>query len=189
MSSIKSDQLEKIIREIIELINKFPEKYQPILLNVLLRDSLEMSRKSIFPETQVVAPDEISEFIIPIDVRAFLIQYDLSEKIIHQLYLIEKNQITQLWRLKTTKKSLAQIQIALLNAFENALQIGKFEFSYEEVRNRCKEEMVYDSINYSTIFRTYSDYFKSFDDKEHIALSPDGKEALANAMLELARDE
>jgi len=177
--------MEQKIHEIINLISVFPEQFQPILLEILLKDHLEKQKKEI--EYQPLSTSEIStDFILPIDVRAFFIQYNLNEVILKKLYLIERNQIVPLWQLKTAKKTEAQIQIALLLSFENALKTGVFEFSYEAVREKCKERIVYDSPNFATTFRTYKNYFKGFDDRDHIALSPEGKEKLANVLLELS---
>jgi len=176
-----------IISDILDIVNKFPDKFQAVLLEILLKNALDSGLKTqLFgPITQPI--ERISDFIIPIDVRAFFIQYNLNEDLLKQLFYIENNQVSSIWRLKTTKKAVAQIQIALLSALENALKTGKFEFSYNSVRDKCKERMVYDANNYSSNFKYNDLYFKSFEDKEHIALSPDGKANLANVILEITK--
>lgn len=190
MSIENYDELEEIITHIIKIIGQYPDKFQPVLLEILLKDALESSRKTISMEPSISVVDTRTEdFILPIDVRAFLIQYSLNEGLLYKLFYIENNQISPIWRIKTIKKSIAQIQVALLISLENALKNGKFEFSYEEVRNRCKENLIYDANNFSTNFRSNKKYFKSFLDRDRITLSPEGKEKLSDAILELTWNE
>lgn len=181
-------EIEAVITDIIEIVNKFPEKFQTVLLEILLLKKLDLDKKGFVFSSSSQISEFYSDFILPIDVRAFFIQYALNEDLLKKLFYIENNQISPIWKLKTTQKSNAQIQVSLLLALENALSTGKFEFNYEEVREKCKELMVYDSPNYSGIFRGYSENFKSFDDKEKIALSPEGKARLANVILEIANE-
>ena len=75
------------------------------------------------------------------------------------------------------------MQITLLATLENALRGGKFEFSAEGVRQRCKDYRSYDRTNFTGIFKKNYKFFKSLSDDEHIELSPDGKAELAEVAL------
>ena len=154
MSMLNYDEIAILIQDIINMIGQFPDKFQPILLEVLLADALKATKERMILDSKPTIAGISREFILPINVRAFLIQYNLDESLIEKLFYIENNQISPIWQIKTTRKSVAQIQVALLIALENALKTGNFEFSYEDVRNRCKNLLLYDGTNFSSHFRT-----------------------------------
>ena len=124
-------------------------------------------------------------FVIPISVRAVLQQYNVPEDAIEKLFLIEGNEIQPKFSLKTTVKSEAQTQVELLTALENALRPnGKFEFSLEIVRARCRDEYgAYDKDNFKSNFKNRAKLFKNIDDEEHVELTTEGKQELAEAIL------
>ena len=121
------DELEKPIKEIIALVSKLDEKYRERSFEILL--SFYLRRKF---ETLRIAPEEKTsekerevihkEFLLPIDVRAFLTQNSIPEEIIGKLFLVDKDEIRPIYKITTTKKATAQIQIALLSALENAIR-------------------------------------------------------------------
>ena len=79
------------------------------------------------------------------------------------------------------------MQVALLTALENALKpSGRFEFSVEDVKQRCIGLKVFDSTNFAANFKNNAKLFEDLDDKEHVKLSPDGKSELAEAILAVA---
>jgi molybdopterin converting factor small subunit len=188
------EELEKPIKEIIALVNKFDDKYREKCFEILL--NLYLRRKF---ETITIAPDEKTpekdteaihkEFLLPIDVRAFLTQNSIPEEIIGKLFLIDKEEIRPIYKITTTKKATAQIQIALLSALENAIkkQGNKFEFSMENVRKLCNSYNVYDIGNFKTHFKNNSKLFKGLDEEEHVELSPEGQTELAEVMTTVAK--
>jgi hypothetical protein len=99
--------------------------------------------------------------------------------------LVEGTEIQRIYQLSTTKKAVAQMQVTLLTALENALKPGgKFEFSMEVVKTRCKDDYgAYDLANFKANFKKNAKLFKSLDDEEHVELSTDGKAELAEAIL------
>lgn len=139
------------------------------------------------PENKNAPADQPQKkFIIPIDVRAFLQQYNVPEDNIQKLFIMEGEEIRPIYTIKTTKKSDAQMQLALLTSLENALRSqGKFEFGIEAVRSRCREHVVLDSTNFKTHFKNNKKFFKDLSDDEHVELSPDGKAELADIILEI----
>lgn len=190
------NELEKPIKDIIALVEKLDEKYRQksfeILLDFYLRKKLGVEVKEPKTDEEIEEGEEAEieeEFLIPIDVRAFLTQQGISEERLYDLFYIEKEEIRRIYQITTTKKAGAQIQIALLSALENAMQRqgNKFEFSIEEVRQRCKDLKVYDGPNFRANFRNNEDLFKEIDDLEVIELSPEGKTELAEVIATVAK--
>jgi hypothetical protein len=188
-----TEELENKIKEFVEISEKQPESYRTKCFEILLDSYLAGEKspsgsgngKQLIPE-QIVPVQPVKKFVIPIDVRAFLQQYNLSEEIIQKLFLIEGEEIRLIYSIKTTKKADAQMQIALLTALENTLRPnGKFEFSMEDVRHRCDEHKVLDKTNFKNNFKNNKKLFKELDDKEDVELSPDGKAKLADVILDI----
>lgn len=184
-----AEELEVKLKEFVEISEKLPEKYREKCFEVLLNNFLKTGRTSEKePETGSdthPVPTTQKKFIIPIDVRAFLQQYNIQEDNIQKLFIVEGEEIRPIYTIKTTVKSDAQIQLAVLTALENALKQGKFEFGIENVRARCKDRAVYDTVNFKTHFRNNKKLFKDLSDDEHVELSPDGKAELADIILEI----
>lgn len=181
-----TEELESKIKEFIEMAEKFSEPYRQKIFEILLTDFLKS--KQTPEEVPAKASPPMSptpgKFTIPIGVRAFLQQYNVPEDRIQKLFLIEGEEIQAIYHLKTAVIADAQIQLALLTALENALKPGgKFEFSVEAVRERCKDLKLYDQPNFNAIFKRKDSLFKSLKDEEHVDLSPDGKTELADAIL------
>jgi len=142
------------------------------------------------PEIEEEKPEvETEEFLVPIDVRAFLQTYSIPEETLQKLFLVEEKEVRPIYKITTTKKSTAQIQIALLSALENAMrgQGNKFEFSMENVRSQCKNRQVYDAGNFRTHFKNNQGFFKSLDDGEHVELSAEGQTELAEVILTVTK--
>jgi hypothetical protein len=182
------DELEKPIQDIIKLVEKIDERYREkcfeILLNFYLRKELQMVTEPGVQEKEKELEGRKEEFLIPIDVRAFLQQYNIPEEKLQKLFLIEKNQVRPIYQITTTKKATAQLQIALLAALENATsaQGAKFEFSMENVRERCRNYKVYDEANFKAHFRNNQGFFRNLKDEEHVELSPEGLTELADVI-------
>jgi hypothetical protein len=190
--SIDFTELEKPIQEIITLVEKLDEKYRQkcfeVLLDFYLHKEFQLATKPK-PTVEPEEPKGEKEFIIPIDVRAFLQTYEVPEETVGKLFLIEKNETRPIYKITTTKKSEAQIQLALLAALENAVQKqgNKFEFSIEKVREQCQKHKVYDLANFRAYFKNNIKLFKSLDDEEHVELSPEGQTELAEVMNIVAK--
>lgn len=189
VQTVGNEELEAKIKEFIDIAEKFDDRYKQKIFEVLLADYLRETQpsKGISEKAEEPSPPTTEKFIVPIDVRAVLTQYGVPEDKIQKLFLIAGTDIRPIYTIKTTKKSDAQMQISLLTALENALKPGgRFEFSIEDVRQRCINQKVYDSANFSTHFKNNSKLFEELDDKEHVTLSPDGKSELAEAILAVA---
>jgi len=189
---VANEELESKIKEFIDVAEKFPETYREKIFEVLLINYLrgiqapkEVPEKVETPIPPVIPPQK---FVIPIGVRAVLQQYNVAEENIQKLFLVEGTEIQRIYKLTTTKKAVAQMQVALLTALENALRPGgKFEFSIEVVKNRCKDDYgAYDVANFKANFNKNAKLFKGLDDEEHVELSTDGKPELAEAILAVA---
>lgn len=184
---LTTEELEGKIKELIELAEKFAEPYRQKIFEVLLADYLRSVQKpEAPPQVELPAPLVVPQkFVIPIGVRAVLQQYNVPEEVIQKLFLVEGTEIQRIYKLTTTKKAIAQMQVTLLTALENALKPGgKFEFSMEVVKTRCKDDYgAYDLANFKANFKKNVKLFKSLDDEEHVELSTDGKAELAEAIL------
>lgn len=183
------EELEAKLKEFVEIAEKLPEKYREKCFEVLLDNFLKTGKTSekepVTGNDAPPVPTIQKKFIIPIDVRAFLQQYNIPEDNIQKLFIMEGEEIRSVYTIKTTVKSDAQIQLALLTSLENALKQGKFEFGIENVRARCKDRAVYDTINFKTHFKNNKKFFKDLSNDEHVELSPDGKAELADIILEI----
>ncbi len=193
VGTLTGEELESKIKEFIDIAEKFAEPYRQKIFEVLLTNYLRSAQtpEDIPRKIETPAPTLQSfaqKFIVPIGVRAVLQQYDVPEENIQKLFVIEGSEIQPKFKIYHSKKSDAQMQVALLTALENALKpSGKFEFSMESVRNRCKDDYaVYDLANFKAHFRNNAKLFKNLDDEEHVELSPDGKAELAEVILAVA---
>lgn len=190
--SINFAELEKPIQDIITLVEKLDEKYRQkcfeVMLDFFLHKKFQLAAGPKLIEEAEEQKGEM-EFIIPIDVRAFLQTYGVPEETIGKLFLIQKNEIRPIYKITTTKKAKAQIQLALLAALENAVQKqgNKFEFSIEKIREECQKHKVYDLANFRSIFKKNEKLFKSLDDEEHVELSPEGQTELAEVISTVAK--
>ena len=189
---LTTEELETKIKEFIEIAEKFSEPYRQKIFEVLLADYLRSKaaeKAAEIPETvaPAPAPTPAPRCVISIGVRALLQQYNVPEDRIAKMFLIEGEEIQPTYHLKTTVIADAQIQLALLTALENALRAGgKFEFSVEAVRERCKELKAYDAPNFKANFKKNENLFKSLKDEEHVELSPEGKAELAEVILAIS---
>ena len=175
-------RLKSQIESLIHFVQNLPEEFRVPTYETLLKMLLE---RTIV--TTSLGKEKVKEaFKIPIDVKAFFEQYDVPENVLNELFLIEGKEIRPIYKLKTAKKAEAQIQIALLTALENALKStpSKFHFNKEDVRKRCKEMGYYDSANFMKNFKNNAKLFKDLDE-ENVELSPEGKERLAEVILEI----
>ena len=187
--SIDLDEVKNRMDELIEIADSLPEKYQQKGFEVLLSKLIDAIRApTVTPELGREPETSKRAFVIPIDVRAFLRQYGISEENLKNLYLLDPEDVRSIHTVQETRTSRAQIQVTLLTALENALRENKFEFSIENVRGRCRAHKIYNASNYMANFRNNAKFFKGLEDPEHVELSPDGKSELADIVLELTKD-
>lgn len=185
------EQLEEEIKKIIELVEKLPEAYRITAFEVLLNSAVRSAGPATVPiaATTETKPEITTALSLPIDVKAFLVQYNLPEDAISRLFLIHGSEIRPVYKITEGKYSTAQMQIALLAALENALRgtDTKFEFSFEQVRTLCKRYNKYDSGNFTTNFKSNKKLFVGLSNEDQIEPSPDGKDALADLIADLLK--
>lgn len=186
---ITQDELKKIA----ELAESVPEPYRQKCFELLLGHALQSVTRPD-PSTTVIAPATVptqphlpahKQFVVPIDVKAFISQYGLDEPVLWKLFLVEGNEIRHLYQLRVTKKATAQIQHALMMALETALSTGQFQTDIEALRKRCQDEKCYDASNFAKNFTKNASMFKSVVDDAPLVLSPDGKSELADLIEQL----
>lgn len=185
MSEVTQLQLKSIA----DLADSVPEKYQVSCFEILLKQAVFYVQNSTslepLKENAKVKADENKQFILPIDIKAFLSQYNLSEIHIRKLFFIEDNEIRPIYKLEVTKKARFQIQLALLLSLENAMRNGIFQTDIEALRQKCIELKSYDKINFMTTLNNNKKLFKSVEKEQPLVLSPDGKSDLADTIEDL----
>lgn len=184
--SLNLQNLKKPLQEIIDFAESINEKYREkcfeVLVNFYLLNNEKLVGNPLSSAPEPPASTIGGEVKLPIDVRAFLQQNGLEDKIVQGLFIVDNEEIRPTYKITTTRKSSAQIQIALLAALENAVkkQGNKFEFSREAVRQRCIEQGVYDKKNFMTHFKNNLKFFKNLNDI--IEISPIGQTELAEVI-------
>lgn len=173
------------LKEIVELAESLPERYRESCFELLLSNLLASARQPPLPEPTLEIAASPEPFVVPIDVRAFLSQYGIPEEALWKVFVGSGTDIRPIYKLKTTKKAEAQIQLALMMSLEGALSIGKFEVTVDDLRKRCADEKTYDSPNFMRNLKLKEDLFKAVDDVTSLALSPDGKSELAELVESL----
>ncbi len=183
--------LEEAVKAAAELAEKLPEKFQQKGFEKVLEMLLSSRQQQpMQKEVKTDIKNEIQstvQHIIPIDVRAFLQQYGIPEEKLQKLFLLHDGQTRPIYKISTTKKAKAQIQLTLLTALEHAVSNGKFEFGIEEIRQRCKDHKCLDIPNFSSIFKKNQNLFKDMVDQEHVELSPEGKTELSEVITEMSK--
>lgn len=187
MGLISKDKLA----EIVELSESVPDAFQVKCFEILLSHAVEPAPPSRTPQAQREGEEQKAsegepEFVLPIDVKAFLTQYGLSPQLLWQLFLVESGEIRPVYQLNTTKMAEAQVHHTLMMSLENALLTGEFKAKVEAVRERCRDRKLYDSNNFLRNFRSRDTLFRDPDDTEELVLTPDGKAELANLLEELS---
>jgi len=195
-----SEEIKKMVEDIIHITEQLDERYREKAFEILLKHSLEQKSNDFTPKAVTLPPDKASsdnvvestphcEPILPINVRAFLQQNSVPEEAIFKLFIIEPEGIAPKFKIVTTRKSEAQIQVALLAALQHSIskQGNKFEFSIEEVRQSCQARGLYDMNNFKANFTNNAKLFKSLADQEHVELSPEGQTELADVIQSVAK--
>ena len=185
------EKFRKPIQDIINLTNTIDERYREkcfeVLLNHYLSNGTEMKINSSMQENKNNAP-EAQDF--PTDLKIFLQQNTISEEVVNKLFLREKGEARPIYKISEKRKAIAQIQIALLTAFGNALVTPNtaFEFSIKTVRQRCIECNVYESNDFICNFKNKAGLFSSlYNENEVVKLTPIGKTELANIMTAISK--
>ena len=180
------------LKKIVELCKTVPEEFRQKCFELLLEHSLQTTAPIIKPglpptgdQVHPTPPIKHTQFILPMDVRAFLSQYGIEESLLWKLFLIEGTEIRPIYNLKTTKKAKAQISLALLMALKSAISTGQFQVDIEELRKQCGELKCYDSPNFMKNLKLNEKLFKEVSSDQPLTLSPDGKSDLADLLEEM----
>jgi len=193
----KESELEKLripIQDIIAFANTLDERYREKCFEVLLNFYLHKNTISTSATTEAVnvprAASAGTPPALPLPIRAFLNQNEIPVDTVGKLFLMENGEVVPVYKIKELKKAVAQIQLAMLSALRNALidPATMFEFSIKDVRELCKEHDVYDTANFTAIFRKKGDLFRDLtSDEEHVKLTPDGKTELAETIVAVSK--
>lgn len=187
VQTVANEEIEGKIKEFIDVAEKFDERYKQKIFEVLLADYLKSrlpERAAEQPDVTIVAAPVEQKSALPIDVKAFLQQYQVPEEKIPKLFYTQGTDVRPIYHVEKDKPAVAQVKLALMAALENALKPnGRFDFLIETVRERCREHGVYDGANFKTNFKNNAKFFKTLKDEEPVELSPDGKAELADVIL------
>ncbi len=184
------EKLKKPIQDIVNLTNTIDERYREkcfeVLLNYYLSNNTSGVKSRLSVETQKSNTLGVQD--LPAELKMFLEQNNISEETVNNLFLREKGEVRPIYKITEKKKSAAQIQIALLTAFENALATpnAAFEFSLNTVRQRCMENNVYEGNDFFINFVNRAGLFQNLN-HETVKLTPIGKTELANALTAVSK--
>lgn len=210
-------ELKEEIKDIIEIVQQCPEKFQErcfeILLNQYITDYRgekskikgESKQHQIVVEEnknvdvgyteESIQTDEIKQTDFHIKVQRFMGTNGISISDINNLYYKDNDKLMPLYEtLGSTKMNECQMRIALLTAFENSFSDsnGDMTFNGEVVRQRCQAMKCYDMPNFSTNFKKNSSFIDNFNDKydknANYSLSIEGRKELAKIISELAKE-
>jgi hypothetical protein len=182
------------IMKIIEFTDTIDPKYQKKCFEVLLKNHI--SSGFVVTSNTIVSPTvktpKNEEFVIAdmsSEMKTFLAQYNINEEALSKLFIKENGQIHPIYKITETKRQKAQIQIALLTAFENALRgpSETFEFETKTVRLRCVDLKFYGGRDFFMNFMDSARLFTNFNSYDVIKLSPEGKAELANILAALLK--
>ncbi len=164
----------------------YREKCFEVLLNHYLFSGSETKKPASMQENKTEAPEVKEGPYYPFDLQTFLQHNSISEAVINKLFLREKGSVQPIYKITETSRAVAQIQVALLTAFENALLTpgGALEFSMKAVRQRCVEYRVYNGFDFMFYFKNRAGLFSNLD-CEVVRLTPVGKTELAKLMVTL----
>ncbi len=185
---MESEEVRKIVKEVVDFVATLPEEYRIKTYEVLL--TLRLLGSQPIPtgmSKEEKAAGESWNIIVPMDVKAFLKTHEISEDVLKKLFLANKSEIAGTYKIVTTRKATAQIQIVCLTALEHALRDGVFRFAIEEIRQRVQDLKCYDVTNFNSTFNVHKRLFKSLDDPERVELSPDGMSKLAKVIAEITQ--
>lgn len=174
------------INEIVLICDQLPEKYQEKCFELLLFTKLQNSLIPLHNTNDEVIKSPPAAYTLPIDVRAFLSQYQLSEDLVYSFFFIEGDQIRPIYKIEESVKSKAQISTALLLAFESTLRGGNFQTSVEELRTKCRELGILDAPNFAANIRKNGKFFKNAEE-DTLELSSEGKSELAEVLEQMAK--
>lgn len=202
-----TEEIKNKVLEFASIANECPENLKEKCFELLLSyylDSLygkklkkeepikdnEPDRIEDNVQEKVKGQDDILEKDIHVKARQLLKKYTLSIDNINQLYYKEDGHFKPLYDdLNTTEAKESQVRIALLQALNNGLEKGDFEFDGEKVRAECQVRKCYDMKNFTTYFNQSKELFDAFEkyskSEPRIKLSSAGKEKLANLIKEL----
>jgi hypothetical protein len=183
------EKFRKPIQEIINFTRTIDERYRENCFEVLLNHYLS-SGVAVKTCDGTVAPkrDKIETENLSSETKVFLGQNNITDQMLSKLFIKEKGDIHPVYKITETRRAKAQIQIALLTAFENALKgsNGTFEFSVNMVRERCQNAKMYDGRDFYINFMDSAGLFGSLN-YEVIKLSPTGKVELASIVAALSK--
>lgn len=205
-----SEKLKKKVAEIAAIAKECPDNLQEKCFELLLKDFLDTQKLAKVGEKPPPPPpvgestdldkkdsdestteqEEFSEKDLHVKAKKFLSTHDLSLIHINQLFYKEGDKILPLFDdLRTTKASESQLRILMLQALQNGMTSGDFEFDGEEVRKEAQVRKCYDGINYATNFKNNKDLFENFKSYKKtspkIRLSTAGKSVLAEVIKNL----
>ena len=212
--------LKSEIKEIIEIVKQCPEALQEKCFELLLENFLnakkgsataprkctsDVEANSNIADTTVSENDngesenhntEITTKDFHVKIQRFLNSNGITIENINYLYYKEDGKLMPLYEtLNSTNMSECQIRLALLTAFENSFSDnnGEMSFNCEVVRARCNTMKCYNAKNFTSYFKSNTDYWEAWPEKydktQNISLSAEGKKELAKVLLDLVKGE
>jgi len=175
------EHVRERIKEILEIAETCPEKYQVKCFEVLL-ESLLTPQFPPAAEGTVQAPDEGAPQ--KAQQPGFFQQHNIAQDVWSKVFNIKGETCDIIVRdLKVKPKSRRQIRLALLGAVANFLVTGKASVTKQWLVDMCKRYGAYDSPNFSAHMRKRVDLFVARGDVWEITVP--GQQEAANVIKEL----
>lgn len=183
------EKLRKPIQDIIKFTDTIDGQYREKCFEILL--GCYITGGGAVPKTGFTVEAAKKEGFVIADMssemKTFLGEHNITEEVLDKLFVRDRGEIRPHYKISETKRPKAQIQIALLTAFENALRSPSetFEFHVNTARQRCMDIKMYDGRDFFINFMDHAGLFGSLNNYEVIKLSANGKAELANLILAL----
>lgn len=182
------EKYRKPIQDIINFTDTIDGEYREKCFEILLNHYLFGDAPITVSAPEAPRRDALNVEDMSSETKVFLDQNNITAEMINKLFIKEKGEVHGAYKITETKRSKAQIQVALLTALENALRgpSGVFEFSVNTVRQRCIDIKMYDGRDFYINFMDAAGLFGSLN-YETIKLSNIGKSELAGIVLALSK--
>lgn len=182
------EKYRKPIQDIINFTDTIDGEYRTKCFEILLNHYLTPEAPTTTGTQEAPRRDALNIEDMSSETKIFLDQNNITAEMINKLFVKEKGEVHGVYKITETKRSKAQIQVALLTALENALRgpSGVFEFSVNTVRQRCIDIKMYDGRDFYINFMDAAGLFGSLN-YETIKLSAIGKSELAAIVLALSK--
>ena len=129
--------------------------------------SLPVEHADAHPESKSGQRAPQTGYKLPSNVLAFSRKYDISMTQIEKLFILDHEPLLPVYKISNRNMTAAQLQKVFMVLLENGLLNNQFKVSYQELRDSCKEDGLFDGNFTNTLKRNYA-LFKGAIKKDKI---------------------